>query len=291
MTKSTKTIAIFSIIFTILVFACITTASAGTYSITQSSKYLISTDGTILKDALPIHIDLSDWSDRDLKELKNKMNAANWKLKAHYDSDHTTMKVFQEEIDKSDIHFHAGHGLNIPFIVGGHMELRDYPLPGNSVTPNDVKGKWNHCKWFLIHSCHVLEDENWANVLKGGNTHGILGFDSTAYATGHFLAEVAEKITNGWTLAKAWEQTSYEQMNIGDDEIISRSFFKNIDQYKNDKLNEPSPAMYEDIVRCDKKMGGIFKDFEQPTECISLKTGKKTTFYPETTSIKPKQDL
>ena len=275
-TKSTKSIAIFSIIFTILVFACITPASSGTYSITQSSKYSISTDGTILKDVLPIHADLSDWSNPDLDGLKKTMNAANWKLKAHYGSNESSMKVFQEEIDKADIHFHAGHGLNIPFIAGGHMELKNHPLPGNAVNANDVKGKWNHCKWFLIHSCHVLEDKNWANVLKGSNTHGILGFGSTTYTTGKFLTAVAEKITNNQTIAKAWEQTSYDQLNKINDNIIARSFFKNIDQYKNDKLNKPSQANHEDIVMCDKKMG---YGRNPKKTCEFLKTG--ITFEPK----------
>jgi len=288
MESSRKTV-IFSIALIILIFTCSIPASAGTYSITQSSKYAISTDGTIFKDVVPIHIDLSNLSNPDLENLKEKMNAAKWESKAHYDSTNTTMDVFKNEIDKSDIHFHAGHGLNIPFIVGGHIELKNHPLPNNAVNANDVKGKWNHCKWFIFHTCHTLEDQNWANVLKGSNTHGILGFGSTTYTTGYFLSDYGEKITNGWTLAKAWEQTSYDQMNREKEIVTVRSFFKNIVQYENDKLDAPSPTTYEEIVMCDKMMGN--GNQERKASCKFLKTGKEVEFNSKTNRFEPKQEL
>ena len=148
----------------IMLGICVSSAAAGTYSITQTSKYTYSTDNTPL-DPLGMHRDISDWADPDITDLKNHMNAAKWKLNRHYTSNESTMEAFKNEIDKSDIHFHAGHGLNIPFIVGGHMELKDHPLPKNAVNANDMKGHLNHCKWLLIHACYVLEDTNWANVL------------------------------------------------------------------------------------------------------------------------------
>jgi len=274
MESSRKTI-IFSIALIILIFTCIIPTSAGTYSITQSSKYDISTDGTIFKDKVPIHHDISNWTNPDLEDLKKKMNAAKWKLNAHYDSNHTTLKVFQDEIDKSDIHFHAGHGLNIPIIVGGHMELKNHPLPNSAVTANDVKGKWNHCKWFIIHSCHVLEDQNWANVLKGSNTHGILGFGSTTYTSGNFLSDYGEKITNGWTLAKAWEKTSYDQFKDAPENIIVRTFYKNFNQYLNDKLNAPSTNTTEDIVMCDMSVGQTKEEKDIVTKCTFIQSGRK----------------
>ena len=78
-------------------------------------KYSISTDGTI-----SIHADLSDWSNYQKDNLE---------IKGPYGSNESSMKVFQEEIDKADMQ----DGLNIPFIAGGHMELKNHPLPGNAV--------------------------------------------------------------------------------------------------------------------------------------------------------------
>ena len=127
----------------IMLGICVSSAAAGTYSITQTSKYTYSTDNTPL-DPLGMHRDISDWADPDITDLKNHMNAAKWKLNRHYTSNESTMEAFKNEIDKSDIHFHAGHGLNIPFIVGGHMELKDHPLPKNAVNANDMKGHLNH---------------------------------------------------------------------------------------------------------------------------------------------------
>ena len=100
---------------------------------------------------------------------------------------------------------------------------------------------------------------------------------AVSYTIGKFLTAVAEKITNNQTIAKAWEQTSYDQLNKINDNIIARSFFKNIDQYKNDKLNKPSQANHEDIVMCDKKMG--YGRNPKKTTCEFLKTG--ITFEPK----------
>ena len=274
-----KTAVGFSIAIIFLLIMCFTNpASAGTYSITQSSKYTISTDGTVL-ESVGIHHDLSPWADRDIEGLKKHMNAAKWELKRHYNSDQSTMKVFTDEIDKSDIHFHAGHGLNIPLIAGGHMELKDHPLPNNAVTANEVKGKWNHCKWFNIHSCHVLEDTNWANVLKGGNSHGLLGFGSTTYTTGYFLSDYGEKITKGWTLAKAWEKTSYDQFKNEPENVVVRTFFKNFDQYRNDKLNAPSTNTAEDIVMCDTSTK-VKEEKDLVTKCTFINSGRKVIINP-----------
>ena len=255
----------------IMLGICVSSAAAGTYSITQTSKYTYSTDNTPL-DPLGMHRDISDWADPDITDLKNHMNAAKWKLNRHYTSNESTMEAFKNEIDKSDIHFHAGHGLNIPFIVGGHMELKDHPLPKNAVNANDMKGHLNHCKWLLIHACYVLEDTNWANVLKGSKSHGILGFGSTTYTSGHFLSDYGEKITNGWTLAKAWEKTSYDQFNDLKDNVTVRTFFKNFDQYLHDKLNTPSTNTTEDIVMCDTAVN-VEDEKHLITNCTCMKSG------------------
>ncbi len=274
--SGSKTAVVFSIAIIILLIMCITTpVSAGTYSITQSSKYTFSTDGTVFEPA-GIHHDLSPWAVQDIEGLKKHMGNAGWESKRHYNSTQSKMEVFKNEIDKSDIHFHAGHGLNVPLIAGGHMELKNHPLPNNAVTANDVKGKWNHCKWFNIHSCHVLEDTNWANVLKGSNSHGILGFGSTTYTTGYFLSDYGEKITKGWTLAKAWEKTSYDQFKNTPENVTVRTFYKNFDQYLNDKLNTPSTNTTEDIVMCDTPVK-VEKEERLITKCTFINSGRKVT--------------
>jgi len=260
-----------------LLIMCITTpVSAGTYSITQSSKYTISTDGTIF-ESVGIHHDLSPWAVQDIEGLKKHMNATKWELKRHYNSTQSTMEVFKNEIDKSDIHFHAGHGYYIPLPgFGGHIELYTHPFEGGIVNADTVMGKWNHCKWFNIHSCHVFEDTNWANVLKRSNTHGLLGFGSTTYTTGYFLSDYGEKITNGWTLAKAWEKTSYDQFKNVPENVTVRTFFKNFDQYLNDKLNAPSTNTTEDIVMCDTPVK-VEKEEHLVTKCTFIQSGRKVS--------------
>lgn len=262
------------------------TAYPGTYSITQSSKYTLSTDGTPLEKLVPIHLDISSFSDPDISQTKINMNRAGWKLRFHHNSEDTKMEDFKNEIDKSDIHFHAGHGINIPNKLmlplgvkikipgpGGHMELKDHPFPNSAVTPDDVKGKWNHCKWFAIHSCHVLEDRDWAGVLKKSNSHGILGFGSIAYTTGHFLADFSNLITQDWPMVKAWQKASIDNMNKYYDDIITvRTFFKNEAQCIRDKLNKPSPVNDEDIIMCDVEIGHQKTSWD--VFMTSLKTGK-----------------
>lgn len=60
------------------------------------------------------------------------------------------------------------------------------------------------------------------------NSHGILGFGSVAYATGHFLADFSNLITHDWPMVKAWQKASIDNMNkFNEDKITVRTFFKN----------------------------------------------------------------
>ena len=51
----------------IMLGICVSSAAAGTYSITQTSKYTYSTDNTPL-DPLGMHRDISDWADPDITD-------------------------------------------------------------------------------------------------------------------------------------------------------------------------------------------------------------------------------
>ncbi len=154
--------------------------------------------------------------------------------------------------------------------------MYNHPYPTGVVNAKTVEGKWKNCKWFPIHACHVLEDTDWANVLKGSNSHGILGFGSTTYTTGNFLSEYGEKITNEWTLAKAWEKTSYDQFKDLEEKVVIRTFFKNFDQYLHDKLDAPSTNNTEDIVMCDTPFK-VDKEEDLATTCKFMKSGKEVT--------------
>lgn len=273
--SGSKTAVVFTIAIIMLSITCfITPAFADSYSITQNSKYKYSTENTPF-EAVGIHNDISAWSDPDLANLRVKMNNSRWNWLFHDKNEEVKISHFTDKVDKSDIHFHAGHGFYIPLPgFGGHLELYNHPFEDGRVNADTVMGKWNHCKWFNIHSCHVFEDTNWANVLKRSNTHGLLGFGSTTYTTGHFLSDYGEKITKGWTLAKAWEKTSYDQFKDAPKNIVVRTFFKNFDQYLNDKLNAPSTNTTEDIVMCDTSVTGI-EEKDIVTKCTFLQSGRK----------------
>nr|WP_319378370.1 DUF6345 domain-containing protein [uncultured Methanocorpusculum sp.] len=252
-------------------------AVPGSYSITQSSKYTFTTDGTPVETVFPVNRDVSGLCDIDLGQTKQNMDRSGWHRRFHHDSKTTTMEDFTRELDKSDIHFHVGHGLAF-FGLFGHMALENHPLPNNAVTAGDVKGKWNHCKWIAVHSCHVLEDESWSRVLEGSGTHGILGFGSVAYTTGHFLADFSRLMTRGMPIAKAWQKASIDNMNRYDEPVVVRSFFRNVGRSIHDRLDAASAAVEpEDIVRCDVEIGFSKKKWE--VTITSLKTGTKYQFY------------
>ncbi len=268
--SGSKTTVFFTIAIIMLSITCfITPAFADSYSITQNSKY------EWALDHFGIHTDISAWSEPDLANLRVKMNNSRWKMSFHDKNEEVKISHFTDKVDKSDIHFHAGHGFHIPLPgFGGHLELYNHPFEGGIVNADTVMGKWNHCKWFNIHSCHVLEDTNWANVLKGSNSHGILGFGSTTYTTGYFLSDYGEKITKGWTLAKAWEKTSYDQFKNEPENVTVRTFYKNFNQYLNDKLNAPSTNTTEDIVMCDTSVK-VTDEKDIVTFCKCMKSGKE----------------
>ncbi len=252
-------------------------AVPGSYSITQSSKYTFSSDDMpVVKDirgqfgSPEFHHDISSYADPDLTQTKKNMNLSGWRLRFHHDSKTTKMEDFTRELDKSDIHFHVGHGFAV-FGRVGHMELKNHPMPNNAVMAGDVKGKWNHCKWIAVHSCHVLEDESWARVLEGSDTHGILGFGSVAYTTGHFLADFSRLMTRGMPIAKAWQKAGIDNMNTARDHIVVRSFFRNAGHSVHDRLDAGSGVGHEDIVRCDVEIGSSKKKWD--VIITSLKTG------------------
>ena len=61
----------------------------------------------------------------DLKKTNENLRDAGWKMRFHKKNHDVTESVFQNELQQSDLHIHAGHGFNLPFI-GGHIELSDY---------------------------------------------------------------------------------------------------------------------------------------------------------------------
>ena len=258
--KNTKIRYIMMIILVIICFMPPVTAE-NSYSITEVSKY----DFKVNVNDIKIHSDLTPWSEPDLKKTKENLRDAGWKSKFHKKNHDVTESVFQNELQQSDLHIHVGHGNNLPGI-GGHIVLSDYLFPsvaqgkGGWVSANEVKEAWKTKSpklWTAIHSCHVLEtDQEWADVLKNTRMHEILGFGSTAYTTGHFLADFTEEATKQQKhIAEAWEYASLKnQLFKGIEPVKVRTIFKNIDQYKNDKLDKPSTNTKNEIVVCDMEL-------------------------------------
>ena len=244
----------------ILLIICFTppVTAENSYSITEVAKY----DFEVNVNDINIHSDLTPWSDPDLKKTKENLRDAGWRMRFHKKNHDVKESVFQNELQQSDLHIHAGHGFNLP-LIDGHIELSNHIIPsiaqgkGGWVSANEVKEAWKTKSpklWTAIHSCHVLEtDQKWADVLKDTKMHGILGFGSTAYTTGHFLADFTEEATKHQKpISEAWEYASLKnQLNINLQPVKIRTIFKNIDQYKNDKLDKPSTNTKNEIVVCD----------------------------------------
>ena len=259
----------------ILVIICFTppVTAENSYSITEVSKY----DFEVNIPIMHINTELTKVIEPDLKKANENLRDAGWKMRFHKKNHDVTESVFQNELQQSDLHIHAGHGFNLPFI-GGHILLSDYLFPsvaqgkGGWVSANEVKEAWKSKSpklWTAIHSCSVLEtDQQWAEVLKNTRMHGILGFGSIEYSAGHFLADFTEEATKHQKpISEAWEYASLKSNLCKRHEPVKiRTIFKNIDQYKNDKLDKPSTNTKNEIVVCDmeldkdkvgKEVGGI----------------------------------
>ncbi len=276
------------ILMIILVIICFAhPAGAGnSYSITEVSKYDF--EASILM--IHIHGDLTPLSEPDLRAAKENLRNAGWNMKFHKRNHAVKESVFQNELQNSDLHIHVGHGYNIP-LIGGHIELSDYVVPsisqgrGGWVSTHEVKEAWKHKSpklWTVIHSCHVIEtDHQWAEVLRNSKMHGILGFGSTEYSTGHLLADFTEAAAKYQKpITEAWESAGLKnQLSIQLDPVKVRTIFRNIDQYKTDTLGTPSTNMNEETVICDmpldkKKVGKS----QIKGSCKALNSDKKIKF-------------
>lgn len=272
----------------ILVIICFTppVTAENSYSITDVSKY----DFEAHISNIHIHTDLTAESEPDLKKAEENLRDAGWRMRFHKKNHDVKESVFQNELQQSDLHIHAGHGFNLP-LIGGHIELSNYIIPsiaqgkGGWVSANEVKEAWKTKSpklWTAIHSCHVLEtDQQWAEVLKNTRMHGILGFGSTAYATDHSLTDFTEAATKQHKpIAEAWEYASLKnQLNKGIEPVKVRTIFKNIDQYKNDKLDKPSTNTKNEIVVCDMELDKDKVGKKQiKGQCKSLNSDKKIDF-------------
>nr|WP_319378335.1 DUF6345 domain-containing protein [uncultured Methanocorpusculum sp.] len=276
---------ILMIILVIICFAHLAAAEKS-YSITEVSKYDF--EASILM--IHIHGDLTPLSEPDLRAAKENLRNAGWNMKFHKRNHAVKESVFQNELQNSDLHIHVGHGYNIPFI-GGHIELSDYVVPsisqgrGGWVSAHEVKEAWKHKSpklWTVIHSCHVLEtDHQWAEVLRNSKMHGILGFGSTEYSTGHLLADFTEAaVKYQKPITEAWESAGLKnQLSVQLDPVKVRTIFRNIDQYKTDTLGTPSTNMNEETVVCDMQLD---KDKVGKSQikgsCKALNSGQKTHF-------------
>nr|WP_319378357.1 hypothetical protein [uncultured Methanocorpusculum sp.] len=111
--------------------------------------------------------------------------------------------------------------------------------------------------------------------------HGILGFGSTEYSTGHLLADFTEAAAKYQKpITEAWESAGLKnQLSIQLDPVKVRTIFRNIDQYKTDTLGTPSTSMNEETVVCDMQLDKDMVGDEQIEGwCKALNSGQKTDF-------------
>ncbi len=109
-------------------------------------------------------------------------------------------------IDKSDIHYHVGHGGN-KWDWGYWRTLRAIIFDGSAMVPSEARRKWGNqnLEWIGFRCCQLLNNNSrryWAGAMN--KLHLILGFKTNSYKHDNFGKIWAEQMKLKKTVKQAW---------------------------------------------------------------------------------------
>ena len=122
-----------------------------------------------------------------------------------------------KNINDATLHYHAGHGSFIGQLTPGNSSLI-ISKPGISGNFNgdwfnaqDVQNKWGgKNKWVVLHSCNILKDKKWGDVL--GTTHGVFGFATVSDMDPDVPNQFFSNALEGKTLYYSWKSATCDAL-------------------------------------------------------------------------------